>query len=410
MALINYSATSLTGGGSGALDSIDGTSLTDLDSCIVFTLATVYVYSLDDDSAASESSPDVISPDANAGNKRWILVAALGTAGTSLTFTNTGLHVLDSNATHDLILKPGSNLTADKTLTLTTGDADRTITLSGNPTLADWFDQAVKAASSPTFANVTIAAATGITFANTGLHVLDSNASHDLIIKPGSNLTADKTLTITTGNADRTITLSGNPTLSDWFDQAVKAASSPTFAALTLTADLAVAHGGTGASTATLARASLSAAVLGANDDITSMTGLSDAGIPLAKVATAAAITATEVVAASTDTLSALECSGTFINNYGQGSANTQTLPAAAEGLNGIVHISAAGVGAFHLKAGTGDKIYLDGTALSDGDKASIATPAVGNSMTFWSFQTGASAYDWIVSSGAGTTVTDGGA
>ena len=41
-----------------------------------------------------------------------------------MTVPNTGLHLLDSNASHDLIVKPGSDLTADKTLTLTTGDAD----------------------------------------------------------------------------------------------------------------------------------------------------------------------------------------------------------------------------------------------------------------------------------------------
>lgn len=80
--------------------------------------------------------------------------------GATITLANTGLHILDTNATHDLIIKPGSNLTADKTLTLTTGDADRIITLSGNPTLADWFDQAVKVASSPTFDVPTL---TGIT-------------------------------------------------------------------------------------------------------------------------------------------------------------------------------------------------------------------------------------------------------
>jgi hypothetical protein len=55
---------------------------------------------------------------------------------------------------------------------------------------------------------------TGLTFPNTGLHILDTNATHDLIISPGSNLTADHTLTITTGDADRTLTLSGNATLS----------------------------------------------------------------------------------------------------------------------------------------------------------------------------------------------------
>jgi len=254
MALKNYSSTSLTGGGSGALDSIDGTNLTDLDSALVFTADTFYFYILDDDSAAAESSPDVIAMDANGGNKRWILIFSMGTSGT-ITLSNTGLHLLDTGGNHDLIIKPGSDVTADRTLTLTTGDSDRTITLSGNPTLADWFDQAVKAASSPTFANATIT--TILTLANSGLHVLDTNASHDLIITPGSDLTADRILTITTGDAARTIALSGDTTLADWFDQAVKAASSPTFAGLSLTADLAVTEGGTGASDAAGAKTNL---------------------------------------------------------------------------------------------------------------------------------------------------------
>lgn len=152
-----------------------------------------------------------------------------GSAG--LVFPNTGLKVQDTNASHNLTIAPGSDLTAARTLTLTTGDAPRTITLSGNPTLADWFDQAVKEASSPTFADLVV---TSITIPNTGLHILDTNATHDLIIAPGSNLTADRTLTVTTGDADRTVTLSGNPTLSDWFDQSVKIAASPTFTALRL--------------------------------------------------------------------------------------------------------------------------------------------------------------------------------
>lgn len=227
MALKNYSATSLIGGGSGALDSISGTNLTDLDSAMVFTADTFYFYILDDDSAAAESSPDIIEPAATAGNKRWILIFSLGLSGV-ITLSNTGLHLLDTGGNHDLIIKPGSDVTADRTLTLTTGDSDRTVTLSGNPTLSDWFDQAVKAASSPTFA--------GVTLGNTGLHILDTDASHDLIIAAGSDLTADKTLTLITGDSDRNITLSGSPTLSDWFDQEVKTTSSPTFAGLTLDA------------------------------------------------------------------------------------------------------------------------------------------------------------------------------
>lgn len=157
-----------------------------------------------------------------------------------VTFPNTGLHILDIDASHDLIIVPGSDLSDDRTLTLVTDDADRTITLSGNPTLDDWFDQSVKVAASPTFA--------GVTLGNTGLHLLDTDDSHDLIIAPGSDLGADRTLTLITGDADRTITLTGNPTLNDWFDQSVKIAASPTFATLTLTAGLTL----TGASGANI--------------------------------------------------------------------------------------------------------------------------------------------------------------
>lgn len=114
----------------------------------------------------------------------------------AVTVANTGLHILDTNASHDLIIAPGSDLTADRTLTVTTGDSARTLTLSGNATL----DQDVSTTGSPAFA--------GVTVANTGLHVLDTNASHDLIIAPGSDLTADRTLTVTTGDADRTLDIS----------------------------------------------------------------------------------------------------------------------------------------------------------------------------------------------------------
>ncbi len=76
---------------------------------------------------------------------------------------------------------------------------------------------------------------TGLTFPVAGLHILDTNASHDLILSPGSDLTADRTLTLTTGDANRTLTLNGNPTLDNWFDQSVKVAASPQFVGLTLT-------------------------------------------------------------------------------------------------------------------------------------------------------------------------------
>ncbi len=67
----------------------------------------------------------------------------------SLTLTNTGLHLLDTNATHDLIIAPGSNLTADHTLTIVTGDADRSLTLTGDATISgtNTGDQTIAAGS-----------------------------------------------------------------------------------------------------------------------------------------------------------------------------------------------------------------------------------------------------------------------
>lgn len=65
--------------------------------------------------------------------------------------TAAALGLIDTNASHYLRLSCGSNITADRTLTLSPGDAARTITLSGNPTLSDWFDQSVKSGDAPTF-------------------------------------------------------------------------------------------------------------------------------------------------------------------------------------------------------------------------------------------------------------------
>ncbi len=138
----------------------------------------------------------------------------------SLTLPNDGLHLLDTNATHDLIISPGSNLTADRVFTITTGDAARTLTMTGDATL----NQDVSSAGSPAFVSPTVSGA--ITVPNSGLHILDTDASHDLIITPGSDLSADRVLTITTGDAARTLTMTGDATLN----QDVSSAGSPTFA------------------------------------------------------------------------------------------------------------------------------------------------------------------------------------
>jgi hypothetical protein len=115
------------------------------------------------------------------------------------------------------------------------------------------------------------------------------------------------------------------------------------------------------------------------------------------------------IVQAATDLLTVSEVSNTLINNYGQTVANTQTLPAAAIGMGFTAIIGTAGAGAFHIKAGASDLIYLDGLALHDGDKVSLTTPLVGNCICFWTFQTGVAAYDWFASVISGLWI-DGGA
>lgn len=71
--------------------------------------------------------------DADAATARGTLGAAASGANTDITsvyLNNTGLKVKDTDASHGLIFKPGSNITADRTLTVTTGDADRTFDIS----------------------------------------------------------------------------------------------------------------------------------------------------------------------------------------------------------------------------------------------------------------------------------------
>jgi hypothetical protein len=83
-ALFDYLATSLIGGGAGALDAIDGAALVDGDTAVVFVgnnPAMAHFYVLDADNAGAESSPDTIAPDANGGDKRWILATANGSMG-----------------------------------------------------------------------------------------------------------------------------------------------------------------------------------------------------------------------------------------------------------------------------------------------------------------------------------------
>jgi len=73
MTVAGYKFTALTGGGAGALDGQDGAALAQGDMAVVMVSGSLYHYELNATSGATESSPGIIAPDANAGTKRWIL-------------------------------------------------------------------------------------------------------------------------------------------------------------------------------------------------------------------------------------------------------------------------------------------------------------------------------------------------
>lgn len=70
------------------------------------------------------------------------------------------------------------------------------------------------ASTGVTTTTASIPFAAGVTINNTGLKVYDTNASHTLAIVPGSNLTSNRTLTLTTGDANRGVSLGGDLTLA----------------------------------------------------------------------------------------------------------------------------------------------------------------------------------------------------
>jgi len=84
--------TSITvGGGTGALDKIDGDLLNDGDVAIVVTSDGAYFYTLDATSIESPSTPKFIAPYTNAGTKMWVLTTLNGDAVTTIPQDNAAL-------------------------------------------------------------------------------------------------------------------------------------------------------------------------------------------------------------------------------------------------------------------------------------------------------------------------------
>lgn len=148
---------------------------------------------------------------------------------------------------------------------------------------------------------------TSVYLNNTGLKVKDTDASHGLSIVPGSNLSADRVFTLTTGDASRTLDISAsNVTISSagaaLIDDADASAQRTTLGLGTISTqnsnnvsitggaisgvtisgitDIAIADGGTGASDAATARTNLGIGTIATQDaNSVSITGGSISGI-----------------------------------------------------------------------------------------------------------------------------------
>ena len=113
-----------------------------------------------------------------------------------------------------------------------------------------------------------------------------------------------------------------------------------------------------------------------------------------------------ELIKITTGNISSFEIlSDSQISNFGQVNDVTLTLPVAEKGLGFIVLLGTTVAKYYRIKASTNDKIILDGTAGADNGYVGIASAVQGAMVTFISFQTGASVYDWIATSVSGLWV-----
>lgn len=99
------------------------------------------------------------------------------------------VRLMDTGADHYLDLKCNEDLGAHRLLNIIVGDVARTITLSGSPTLGDWFNQSVKTTAAPGFA-------TGVTIGNLTLGNGSITDSSGAISFGNENLTTTGKVTI----------------------------------------------------------------------------------------------------------------------------------------------------------------------------------------------------------------------
>jgi Pectate lyase superfamily protein len=109
----------------------------------------------------------------------------------------------------------------------------------------------------------------------------------------------------------------------------------------------------------------------------------------------------------STTSLQAWMVSDSIIDNVNQAVAATVTLPTAADGYR-VRFVMATPGFAYHIKPAVGNRVFLDGTALADGNRVSNPKPAVGDAVSCYTFRSGVSSHAWICRGESGTWVNGG--
>lgn len=120
------------------------------------------------------------------------------------------------------------------------------------------------------------------------------------------------------------------------------------------------------------------------------------------KILTAPYIQGYEFVASTTQTLNATQAYGGRVNNYGQATAATISLPTVAYGMD-IVFCMGTATSATYAISATPALLYYSGATSAN---AYITSPAVGDYFVVYSFKTGSSTWGWILKNGQGTIAT----
>lgn len=222
-----------------------------------------------------------------------ITLASLGGAAsgantdiTSVLLNQTGLVIKGGDA-NALTIKPNETLTAGRTLNVITGDASRTLTLSADATIGGTHsgtssgtntgDQtlgSLGAAASGSNSDITALnnVLTLVKVVQSGLKLQDT-ATKLLTIKNDNTLGANRTLNIQVADADRTIALSGDLTVSS---AATISGTNTGDQTITLTGD--VTGTGTGSFAATIANGAVTEAKMTLADNTTNDVSISKHG------------------------------------------------------------------------------------------------------------------------------------